>query len=55
MRVKFFTIPLLIIIIAMFGCAKQMGEVLGTGYLYQNAEMKLEDAKMKKLEGKTFF
>ena len=53
MRVKFFTIPLLIIIIAMFGCAKQMGEVLGTGYLYQNAEMKLEDAKMKKLEGKT--
>jgi tetratricopeptide (TPR) repeat protein len=38
---------------ALFGCAKQMGEVLGTGYLYQNAEMKLEDAKMKKVEGKT--
>jgi tetratricopeptide (TPR) repeat protein len=39
--------------LALFGCAKQMGEVLGTGYLYQNAEMKLENAKMKKVEGKT--
>jgi tetratricopeptide (TPR) repeat protein len=39
-------------ILTLFGCAaKQMGKVLGTGYTYQNAEMKLEDAKMKKIEG----
>ena len=36
----------------MFGCAaKQIGKVLGTGYTYQTAEMKLEDAQMKKIEG----
>ncbi|MFQ6044285.1 MAG: tetratricopeptide repeat protein, partial [Candidatus Poribacteria bacterium] len=55
MRSKFFTIPLLLLIILiLFGCApKQMGRVLGTGYLYQTAEMKLEDAQMKKIEGQT--
>jgi tetratricopeptide (TPR) repeat protein len=51
---KFFIIPLLLIALILFGCAaKQMGKVLGTGYTYQNAELKLEDAKMKRIEGQT--
>ena len=54
MKLKFFIIPmLLLMILTLFGCAAKMGEVLGTGYLYQNAEMKLEDAQMKKIEGQT--
>ena len=53
MRSKFFTIPsILLMILTLFGCgAKQMGKVLGTGYTYQNAETKLEDAQMKRMEG----
>jgi tetratricopeptide (TPR) repeat protein len=55
MRSKFFIISfLLVIALALSGCAaKQMGKVLGTGYTYQTAEMKLDDAKMKKIEGQS--
>lgn len=54
MRSKFFIISsLLLMILTLFGCgAKQMGKMLGTGFTYQNAEMKLEDAQMKSMEGK---
>ena len=54
MRSNFFIVSfILLMILTLFGCAAKMGTVLGTGYLYQNAEMKLEDAKMKKIEGQT--
>jgi tetratricopeptide (TPR) repeat protein len=55
MRSKFFIISsLLLMTLTLFGCgAKQMGKVLGTGFTYQNAEMKLEDAQMKSMEGNT--
>ncbi|MBC8228260.1 tetratricopeptide repeat protein [bacterium] len=52
MKSKFFIISfLLLMILTLWGCAAKMGQVLGTGYLYQNAERKLEDANMKKVEG----
>ncbi len=55
MKARFFTIPALVLLISIMlvGCAAKMGKVLGEGYLYQNAEMKLDDAKFATVEGKT--